>query len=283
MKDLSQVVKQAAGDRAFRGSPRARQQVHLRGASRRQQARDPSGDRAVLRREGDRRAHHELCGARSSAWAVSPASVPTGRKLSSPWPRTTASICSTRSRGFEIRLASRELDRMAIRKLKPVTPTQRFRTVADFAEITKSEPEKSLARAPDQVGWPQQQRGRITVRRRGGGHKRRYRRIDFKRHQDRRAGQGRQPSSTIPTAAPASALLHYIDGEKRYILWPKGLAGRRRGSVRSRCSLQHGQRAAAGAKHSPGYAGAQRRADHRQGRPDGRSCRKFRSGHGQGG
>jgi len=70
---------------------------------------------------------------------------------------------------------------MAIRKLKPVTPTQRFRTVADFAEITRSEPEKSLLEPLTKSGG-RNNNGRITVRHRGGGHKRRYRRIDFKRN-----------------------------------------------------------------------------------------------------
>ena len=93
---------------------------------------------------------------------------------------------------------------MAIKKLKPVTPTQRFRTVADFSEITRRPtPEKSLLEPLNKKGG-RNNNGRITVRHRGGGHKRRYRKIDFKRNKHGRAGQGRQRSSTTPTAAPAS-------------------------------------------------------------------------------
>jgi large subunit ribosomal protein L2 len=111
---------------------------------------------------------------------------------------------------------------MAIRKLKPVTPTQRFRTVADFAEITRSEPEKSLLEPLSKKGG-RNNSGRITTRRRGGGHKRRYRKIDFKRHN--KAGVPARVAAIEydPNRSARIALLHYADGEKRYILWPKGL------------------------------------------------------------
>jgi len=110
---------------------------------------------------------------------------------------------------------------MAIRKLKPVTPTQRFRTVADFAEITRSEPEKSLLEPLTKKGG-RNNRGRITVRHRGGGHKRRYRKIDFKRN------KFEVPAKVFsieydPNRSARICLLHYIDGEKRYIIWPKGV------------------------------------------------------------
>ena len=112
---------------------------------------------------------------------------------------------------------------MAIRKLKPVTPTQRFRTVADFAEITRSEPEKSLLEPLTKSGG-RNNNGRITVRHRGGGHKRRYRRIDFKRNKPGVPAK----VATIeydPNRSARIALLHYLDGDKRYIIWPKGLQG----------------------------------------------------------
>jgi large subunit ribosomal protein L2 len=110
---------------------------------------------------------------------------------------------------------------MAIRKLKPVTPTQRFRTVADFAEITKTTPEKSLLE-PLKSSGGRNNNGRITVRHRGGGHKRRYRKIDFKRN---KFGIPAKVASIEydPNRSARIALLQYVDGEKRYILWPKGL------------------------------------------------------------
>jgi len=111
---------------------------------------------------------------------------------------------------------------MAIRKLKPVTPTQRFRTVADFSEITRSEPEKSLLEPLNKKGG-RNNRGRITVRHRGGGHKRRYRIIDFKRN--KRDVPAKVFSVEYdPNRSARICLLHYIDGEKRYIIWPKGVA-----------------------------------------------------------
>jgi large subunit ribosomal protein L2 len=110
---------------------------------------------------------------------------------------------------------------MGIKKLKPVTPTQRFRTVADFSEITRTNPEKSLLEPLAKSGGRNND-GRITVRHRGGGHKRRYRRIDFKRNKHD------IPSKVAsieydPNRSARIALLHYADGEKRYILWPAGL------------------------------------------------------------
>ena len=110
---------------------------------------------------------------------------------------------------------------MGIKKLKPVTPTQRFRTVSDFSEITRSEPEKSLLEPLTKSGG-RNNLGRITVRRRGGGHKRRYRRIDFKRN--KRDIPAKVASIEYdPNRSARIALLQYADGEKRYILWPAGL------------------------------------------------------------
>ncbi len=110
---------------------------------------------------------------------------------------------------------------MGIKKLKPVTPTQRFRTVADFSEITRKEPEKSLLEPLTNRGGRNNE-GRITVRRRGGGHKRRYRKIDFKRQ--KRGIPAKVASIEYdPNRSARIALLHYADGEKRYILWPQGL------------------------------------------------------------
>jgi large subunit ribosomal protein L2 len=111
---------------------------------------------------------------------------------------------------------------MAIRKLKPTTPTQRFRTVADFAEVTRSEPEKSLLEPMSKSGG-RNNHGRITSRRRGGGHKRRYRKVDFKRHNKVGVPAKVAAVEYDPNRSARIALLHYLDGEKRYILWAKGM------------------------------------------------------------
>jgi large subunit ribosomal protein L2 len=110
---------------------------------------------------------------------------------------------------------------MGIKKFKPTTPGRRFMTVSTFEEITKTEPERSLLLPlPKRAGRNAQ--GRITVRHRGGGHKRLYRLIDFKRDKDgipaRVAGIEYDPNRSARIA-----LLHYADGEKRYILAPVGL------------------------------------------------------------
>ncbi|MBC8213991.1 MAG: 50S ribosomal protein L2 [Candidatus Marinimicrobia bacterium] len=110
---------------------------------------------------------------------------------------------------------------MAIRKLKPTTPTQRYRTISTFEEITKKTPEKSLTVALRKTGG-RNNKGRITSRRRGGGHKRRYRLIDFKRNKyDVKANV--IAIEYDPNRSARIALLQYEDGEKRYILAPDGL------------------------------------------------------------
>ena len=110
---------------------------------------------------------------------------------------------------------------MGIKKYRPVTPTMRFKTGYTFEEITKSRPEKSLIKPlPKKAGRNNQ--GRITCRHRGGGHKRQYRIIDFKRN------KYDIPAKVAaieydPNRSARIALLHYADGEKRYILAPLGL------------------------------------------------------------
>jgi len=110
---------------------------------------------------------------------------------------------------------------MGIRKLKPTSPGRRFQTVSDFDTITKSTPEKSLL-APKTRSSGRNSYGRITSRHRGGGHKRRYRIIDFRRTKD---GIPAKVASVEydPNRNARIALLHYADGEKRYILAPTGL------------------------------------------------------------
>jgi len=110
---------------------------------------------------------------------------------------------------------------MALISRKPTSPGRRFQTSTDFAEITRSEPEKSLVRPLKKSGG-RNCHGRITCRYRGGGHKRRYRLIDFKRNKLEVPAK----VATIeydPNRTTRIALLHYVDGEKRYILAPNDL------------------------------------------------------------
>jgi large subunit ribosomal protein L2 len=110
---------------------------------------------------------------------------------------------------------------MAIKTVKPTSPGRRFQTYSTFEEITRSKPEKSLLR-PQKKSGGRNSYGRVTVRRRGGGHKRRYRVIDFKRDKADIPAK----VATIeydPNRSARIALLHYVDGEKRYILAPVGM------------------------------------------------------------
>ncbi|WP_150461735.1 50S ribosomal protein L2 [Nesterenkonia ebinurensis] len=111
---------------------------------------------------------------------------------------------------------------MAIRQLKPTTPGQRGSSVADFAEITRDTPEKSLLKPLTKTGG-RNSSGKITTRHKGGGHKRQYRLIDF-----RRADKDGVPAKVAhieydPNRTARIALLHYADGTKRYILAPAKL------------------------------------------------------------
>src|ERR671915_1072617 len=110
---------------------------------------------------------------------------------------------------------------MALRKFKPTSPGRRFMTVSSFDEVTKSEPEKSLV-GPAKRRAGRNNRGRITTRHRGGGHKRRYREIDFKRVKD---GVPAKVAAIEydPNRSARIALLHYADGAKSYILAPARL------------------------------------------------------------
>src|SRR5690349_24695861 len=110
---------------------------------------------------------------------------------------------------------------MPIRRYKPTSAGRRFMTVSSFEEITKSEPEKSLT-APLKKTGGRNVNGRITTRHQGGGHKRRYRIIDFKRRKD---GIPAKVAAIEydPNRSARIALLHYADGEKAYILAPARL------------------------------------------------------------
>jgi len=110
---------------------------------------------------------------------------------------------------------------MAIRKLRPYTPSTRFYSVPTFEEVTKTDPEKSLLRPVKKSGG-RNNLGRITSRHRGGGHKRMYRVIDFKR--DRHGVEAKVAAIEYdPNRSARIALVQYVDGEKRYIIAPDGL------------------------------------------------------------
>ena len=110
---------------------------------------------------------------------------------------------------------------MALRKRKPTSPGRRFQTVSDFAEITKTTPERSLTKANHQTGG-RNNYGRKTARHKGGGHKQKYRQIDFRRNKNG------VPATVAaieydPNRSCRILLLHYHDGEKAYVLAPAGV------------------------------------------------------------
>src|SRR6188768_274077 len=111
---------------------------------------------------------------------------------------------------------------MAIRKYKPTTPGRRGSSVADFAEITRTSPEKSLTRPLPKKGGRNNQ-GRITTRHQGGGHKRAYRIIDFRRYDKDGVPAKVAHIEYDPNRTARIALLHFADGEKRYIIAPNRL------------------------------------------------------------
>ena len=112
---------------------------------------------------------------------------------------------------------------MAIRKYKPTTPGRRGASVSDFAEITRSTPEKSLVRPLHGTGG-RNAHGRITTRHKGGGHKRAYRVIDFRRNDKDGVNAKVAHIEYDPNRTANIALLHFLDGEKRYIIAPQGLS-----------------------------------------------------------
>ena len=108
------------------------------------------------------------------------------------------------------------------KSFRPTTPSLRFKTVSTFEDVTKSTPEKSLLDTKKKSGG-RNNRGRITSRHRGGGHRKHYRKIDFKRN---KPGVPARVAAIEydPNRSARIALLHYVDGEKRYILAPLGLS-----------------------------------------------------------
>jgi len=110
---------------------------------------------------------------------------------------------------------------MPIRQFRPITASSRFRSVADFSEITRVEPEKSLVEPLKKSGG-RDNHGHISMRRRGGGHKRKYRIIDFRRDKFAVTATVREIEYD-PNRSARIALVEYADGERRYIIHPKGL------------------------------------------------------------
>ncbi len=122
---------------------------------------------------------------------------------------------------------------MPLRKRKPTSPGRRFQSVSDFAEITRDKPEKSLTEAKPKTAG-RNSYGRVTARHRGGGHKQKYRVIDFRREKDGIPAKVAEIEYD-PNRNARIALLHYVDGEKRYILAPAG--------VRPGAMLESGEKA----------------------------------------
>jgi large subunit ribosomal protein L2 len=110
---------------------------------------------------------------------------------------------------------------MALRKYKPTTPGRRGSSVADFSDVTRDRPERSLTKKLTKKAG-RNAHGRITTRHRGGGHKRRYRVVDFRRAKDGIPAKVAHIEYD-PNRSARLAVLHYVDGEKRYILAPQGL------------------------------------------------------------
>ena len=155
---------------------------------------------------------------------------------------------------------------MGIRKYKPTTPGRRGSSVADFVEITRSTPEKSLVRPLTKTGGRNND-GRITTRHIGGGHKRAYRVIDFRRHDKDGVPAKVAHIEYDPNRTARIALLHYADGEKRYILAPNKPEAGRPDRERPRRRHQAGQQPAA-AQHPDRYGHPRDRAQARWRRED---------------
>jgi len=125
---------------------------------------------------------------------------------------------------------------MAVRRLKPTTPGQRFRVANTFEEITTDKPEKSLLVPIKRTGGRNNQ-GRMTMRFIGGGHKRRYRIIDFKRNNFGVIGEVKTVEYD-PNRSAFISLVEYADGEKRYIIAPNGIKVGQKNRARPGCSAR---------------------------------------------
>ena len=155
---------------------------------------------------------------------------------------------------------------MPVKSFRPTTPTRRFQTVVSREEITKQKPEKSLVKGKPATGG-RSSTGRISSRFRGGGHKKAYREIDFKR--DKHGIVAVVAAIEYdPNRSARIALLHYVDGEKRYILAPVGPRSRAQSHVGTGGG-HSGRQFAAAQEYSGRHGGSQHRAEAGQGRADG--------------
>ena len=168
---------------------------------------------------------------------------------------------------------------MAIKKFRPVTPGFRFRSIVRDTVTTRKGPEKSLTEPLHSKGG-RNHHGRITVRRRGGGHKRRYRRIDFKRNKIGVVGRVAEIEYD-PNRSANIALIHYVDGEKRYILHVRGLAVGDEVLAGGDADIKPGN-SLPDRSHSAGHDRAQRGVEARQGRATRPLGGLGRANHGQG-
>ncbi|SDP75055.1 large subunit ribosomal protein L2 [Pedococcus dokdonensis] len=158
---------------------------------------------------------------------------------------------------------------MGIRKYKPTTPGRRGSSVADFVEVTRSTPEKSLVRPLTKSGG-RNSNGRINTRHIGGGHKRAYRVIDFRRHDKDGVPAKVAHIEYDPNRTARIALLHYADGEKRYILAP--VAWSRAPTSRTALGRHQARQQPAAAQHPDRYGHPRRRAQARCGAKIARSA-----------
>ena len=167
---------------------------------------------------------------------------------------------------------------MGIREYNPTSAGRRGASVSDFAELTPgAQPHKKLLRPITKTGGRNNQ-GKITSRHRGGGHKRRYRLIDFRRNKDGVAAKV-DSIQYDPNRTARIALLHYVDGEKRYIIAPDGLKPGRHGDERQRCTANGRQLPAAG-EDSARHRDPQHRNASRPRRRALPQCRHERDAHG---
>src|SRR5206468_3970556 len=171
---------------------------------------DPPGRRGALRRQGDARQRDQGSGEAEAPRRVQghAAGLEEGRRAA-----------ARRRQDRDLRRSAALV--MPVRRFKPTTPGRRHMSVSDFAEVTKSRPEKALTEKLTKKGG-RNNTGRITTRHQGGGHKRRYRIIDFKRTKD---GVPAKVAAIEydPNRSARIALLHYADGFKAYILAPAGV------------------------------------------------------------
>src|SRR4029079_17329626 len=186
-----------------------RPEVHVQGPQGRPQDAGAPGHRAAVRGQGRERPHHLRAGEAEAAWCAQ-------RR-----PSRLEEGCGAAAR----RPSDRDLrggpGLMAVKKYKPTSPGRRFMAVSSFEDVTKKAPEKSLVEPLKKTGG-RNNNGRITTRHQGGGHKRQYRIIDFKRVKD---GVPAKVAAIEydPNRSARIALLHYADGAKSYIIAPQGL------------------------------------------------------------